>query len=85
MPPYPCWRFFPAHRPPPEWVLPLVGAFDERRAEIDSAVDHETYVFGEDWEQLSQMTKAEILTNELQRDRVIHREGWDGRIRDILA
>jgi hypothetical protein len=43
-----------------------------------------TYVFGDDWERLSQLTKREILVGELQRDRVIHREGWEGRIRALL-
>jgi hypothetical protein len=42
VPPYPRWRFFPAHSPPPEWVLPLASAFEERRTEIDSGVEHET-------------------------------------------
>ena len=36
-----------------------------------------TYVFGDDWEILSQMTKAEILNSDLQQDRLIHRENWD--------
>lgn len=44
-----------------------------------------TYVFGVDWERLSQLTKKEILSGELQRERIIHREGWDRRVRDVLA
>jgi hypothetical protein len=44
-----------------------------------------TYVFGEDWERLSQMTKAEILTQDLHQARLIHREGWDFKVRDLLA
>lgn len=43
-----------------------------------------TYVFGNDWEKLSKMTKAEILNDKLQKDRIIHREGWDGNIRILL-
>lgn len=35
-----------------------------------------TYVFDKNWEELSKMTKAEILSSSLQRDRIIHREGW---------
>lgn len=31
-----------------------------------------TYVFGHDWEYLSQLTKKEILDDNLQEDRVIH-------------
>lgn len=40
-----------------------------------------TYVVGEDWERLSQMTKAEILSRDLHRDRIIHNEGWEARAR----
>lgn len=43
-----------------------------------------TYIFGEDWEKLSKMTKAEILNESLQKDRVIHREGWEARTHNIL-
>lgn len=43
-----------------------------------------TYVLGQDWARLSQMTKAEILRADLQEDRIIHREGWDGRVRGLL-
>lgn len=43
-----------------------------------------TYVFGEDWEHLSQRSKAEILAGGLQRDRIIHRKGWDRQLRRWL-
>lgn len=43
-----------------------------------------TYVFGQDWARLSQMTKAEILRDDLHKHRVIHREGWEGEVRKIL-
>jgi hypothetical protein len=32
-----------------------------------------TYVFGQDWEQLSALTKKEILHGGLQEERIIHR------------
>lgn len=35
-----------------------------------------TYVFGTDWRTLSQMTKAEILQNNYQEERIIHSDGW---------
>jgi hypothetical protein len=44
-----------------------------------------TYVFEENWERLSQLTKAEILVGGFQKDRIIHREGWDQRIIRLLA
>lgn len=48
-------------------------------------VGNATYVFGEDWVPLSKRTKAEILDEHLQRDRVIHRANWDQRINELLA
>lgn len=43
-----------------------------------------TYVFDQNWEQLSKMTKAEILDGNLQKQRIIHREGWSGTINQLL-
>jgi hypothetical protein len=43
-----------------------------------------TYIFGEDWARLSQMTKAEIIEGGLHRERIIHREGWEGEMRRVL-
>lgn len=46
--------------------------------------DNATYVFGDDWEALAKMTKAEILSEDKQKDRIIHREGWENRIGALL-
>lgn len=43
-----------------------------------------TYVFGEQWEKLSQMTKAEILNENLQKDRLIHHKAWDGEVAELF-
>jgi len=43
-----------------------------------------TYVFDQDWEELSQLSKKEILDNELQKERVIHREDWEENINALL-
>jgi hypothetical protein len=43
-----------------------------------------TYVFEENWETLSKLTKAEILTGNFQQDRIIHRVKWDGHMRKLL-
>jgi len=43
-----------------------------------------TYVFGEKWQSLSQLTKAEILEESLQKDRIIHRKKWDKHINNLL-
>jgi len=43
-----------------------------------------TYIFGEKWEELSKMTKAEILRESLQKDRIIHRVGWDDKVKEAV-
>lgn len=43
-----------------------------------------TYVFESDWESLSRKTKADILHGNLQKDRIIHREGWVYKINNLL-
>lgn len=65
----------------------IIFAFPGRHLFILECVHfgNATYVFGDDWETLSQMTKAEILNNDLQRDRVIHRENWEERLNELFA
>lgn len=43
-----------------------------------------TYVFAADWERLSQLSKAEILGNSLQKDRIIHTPEWHDRVKLLL-
>jgi hypothetical protein len=43
-----------------------------------------TYVFGDQWERLSRLTKMQILDSRLHRDRILHREGWDIRVQSLL-
>ena len=47
-------------------------------------LNNATYVFDQDWERLSQMTKAEILQANLQYDRIIHTKNWYDRIEVLL-
>ncbi|HSX33134.1 MAG TPA: hypothetical protein VLF91_02240 [Candidatus Saccharimonadales bacterium] len=44
-----------------------------------------TYVLGEDWEKISQMTKAQILNNDLHRQRIVHLRNWFEKIRQLLG
>ena len=44
-----------------------------------------TYVFEDDWEQFSQLTKAEIIQNSLVKRRIEHRSGWEAEIRRLLS
>lgn len=43
-----------------------------------------TYVFEQNWEALSQMTKADVLAGRLQKQRIIHAEGWAEAVNDML-
>lgn len=43
-----------------------------------------TYVFGDNWEKLSQKTKGEILQESSQKDRIIHQKGWEEKIDELL-
>lgn len=65
----------------------LIFAFEEADRYIVESLyyGNATYVFGKDWRGLSQMTKAEILRESLQEDRIIHRLGWEGKVRRAAA
>jgi hypothetical protein len=43
-----------------------------------------TYVFDDNWETFSKLTKAEILDEKLQKERVIHIKGWHDNIKLLL-
>ncbi len=43
-----------------------------------------TYIFDQDWQELSKLTKAQILSNDLQKDRLIHREDWEQKVAALL-
>jgi hypothetical protein len=43
-----------------------------------------TYVLNQDWQAISQMTKAEIIAGELCEARIIHKEGWTVNINNLL-
>lgn len=47
--------------------------------------DNATYFFGADWQELSRMTKAEIIEGRLYKHRVIHRlDTWQLEMRHLL-
>lgn len=48
-------------------------------------VDNATYIFGEDWKELSRLSKAQIMAESLQKDRVIHSPNWRTQISAIIA
>lgn len=44
-----------------------------------------TYVLAGDWRTVSQLSKAQILDAQLHRDRIIHRDSWERRIRATVV
>lgn len=87
-------RFATINRHKPEFVAIgqagfqgyVVFGFPKRNLYIleCTKINNATYVFGTDWKRLSQMTKAEILNDNLQTDRIIHRTSWYPRVRHLL-
>lgn len=47
-------------------------------------VNNATYVLSANWEEISKLTKAEILKNELHEQRIIHNQSWYETIDNIL-
>lgn len=43
-----------------------------------------TYVLGEDWQTISQLTKAEILKNGYHKQRIIHSDDWNDSMHKVL-
>lgn len=43
-----------------------------------------TYVFCDNWEEFSKLSKAEIIKNNLQEERLVHRESWPLQIRRLF-
>lgn len=44
-----------------------------------------TYILGEDWEQISRLSKAEILNQNLHKGRLVHYQSWETEIDRILS
>ncbi len=65
----------------------IVFGFGDRSLYVLESIHlgNATYVFGEDWETLSQMTKAEILNQDLQVARLIHNTNWDANLQELMA
>lgn len=48
-------------------------------------IDNATYVFNGQWEQLSKLTKRELIQGHLFDYRLLHNSGWSKKIQNILA
>lgn len=65
----------------------IVFGFPERNLYVLESLyyGNATYIFAEDWEELSRRTKAEILAGGHEEARIIHREGWESALRQLLG
>ncbi len=64
----------------------LVFGFPEKNLFILESVKpgNATYVFEKNWEELSRLSKKEILDQNFQLNRFIHKEGWENSIDQLL-
>lgn len=65
----------------------IVLGFPSRNLYVleSTEVNNATYILENDWETLSQMTKAELLREGLHKHRVVHRKNWFREIHNILC
>lgn len=65
----------------------IVFGFQDKNIYILESIrsGNATYIFNNNWEELSRLTKAEILNNNLQQDRIFHTPSWEGQINRILG
>ena len=65
----------------------VVFGFEDRNLYVleNSFAGNATYVFKNDWEIISQLSKAEILAENLQEHRLIHKKYWKRSIKEILS
>lgn len=60
--------------------------FEKKNVNIfeSNAIDNATYVFSNDWEVLSKLTKAEIIYQNLYKHRILHNREWKGNLSKIM-
>lgn len=64
----------------------LAYVFRSRKIVVLESVrmDNAIYVFELDWQGVSQLTKAQVLSNNYHLNRIIHAKGWKGRLARLL-
>lgn len=65
----------------------LIFGFEKKKLYICESIwyGNAIYVFNEDWETLSQKTKAEILQANLQTERITHYANWRKKLTELLG
>ena len=64
----------------------VVYGFEKKNLYIFESheTNNATYVFNRDWEELSQLTKRDIIKGELCYKRIIHSPNWEDDIEKLL-
>lgn len=64
----------------------VIFGFPEKNIFVleSTQTNNATYVLGQDWENIADLPKAEILQDGLHQDRIIHREGWFAQLTRLL-
>lgn len=63
----------------------VVFGFDKKFFILESQYsDNATYIFNNQWEELSKLTKKEIISDELQKARFIHNPKWEKNINEFI-
>ncbi len=64
----------------------MIFGFESQKKYILESVHsgNATYIFGQNWQELSQMTKAQILEGNKQLDRLIHNQSWGLKLNSHL-
>lgn len=63
----------------------IYGFNKENKVILESMeIDNATYVLNENWENISKLTKAEILKNNLHEKRIIHTKRWNEEIETVI-
>lgn len=47
--------------------------------------DNAIYIFGQDWQAVSQFTKAQVIGQGLHLERIIHSKGWKAKLANALS
>ncbi|WCP80865.1 hypothetical protein PQE20_02215 [Vibrio harveyi] len=65
----------------------FIYGFEARNTFILESINdnNATYVFSDDWRELSQLTKAEIIQGDLAKNRIIHNASWETEVRKAVS
>lgn len=65
----------------------VVYGWDKKKLYLleSTEVDNATYVLKDEWENLSRLSKAEVLATNAHHARLVHHKGWTGELGKLMA